>query len=212
MSRAATAAVATVGAVGDAIEGELLSRETGRKVTLQVIEKVSGVAVDPDDEKARIDAEGEERERLAQERANALALEKTTGQLGGGDPPEGGQSAPPKEPRPKEAEEDDVLIKFEPHITINRPQPQEPPVVHVTVPPPSVVVREAEIAAPAQPAPVVNVTVEPTPVTVQVPQAAPPDVHVHVPEQEASETVVERDEKTGRIERTVRRPLKKKGN
>ena len=95
MGRAAETAVALQPALAAAVDGEYMSKRTARKVWLQVIEKISGVAVDPDDEQKQIDEEAEEREKAAAEKQNALALQMTNKALGPGDPDEDAGTRPP---------------------------------------------------------------------------------------------------------------------
>jgi hypothetical protein len=86
MGRAAEAAVKLEPALEAAVAAEMISQKTARKVFLQVIEKISGTSVDPDDEQKEIQAETADRERKAMAAANATALEKTKKALGNGKP------------------------------------------------------------------------------------------------------------------------------
>jgi hypothetical protein len=84
MGRAAETAVKLQPALEAAVLAEMLSKRTARKVWLQVVEKISGTGMDPDDEEAQIEAERAEREKDAAENANAIARDKTRKALADG--------------------------------------------------------------------------------------------------------------------------------
>jgi hypothetical protein len=72
LSRAAATAVQLETTLESAVAAEFVSKKTSRKVFLQVIEKLSGTTLDPDDEEVQILAERAERENAeAQRQADA---------------------------------------------------------------------------------------------------------------------------------------------
>jgi hypothetical protein len=73
MVRAADTAGKLETALEAAVDAQFISRKTSRKVFLQVVEKLSGVTVDPDDEQEAIDAEAEEREKIEAKKQNDMA-------------------------------------------------------------------------------------------------------------------------------------------
>lgn len=134
-------------ALDAAVVSRRLSRRTAQRVTLTLVEKLTGAQVDPEEETIRIEQEVAEAEDLAQELANAAAAAALKLKKALGDDDDGGGEDPPAPPparrvRATEAaeghagdvEEDGMNITIAPSITVNRGVPQAPPEVHFHAP------------------------------------------------------------------------------
>ncbi len=95
MGRSAQALTAVEAGLEGAVNTELLSRKTSRKVLVSVVEKVTDLAIDADDEAAEIEAEVAERETADAKRAEMMARKGLASALDrGGAPDEGGGNPP----------------------------------------------------------------------------------------------------------------------
>jgi hypothetical protein len=128
LSRQSNAFVQTVNAVGSAIEDELLSTKTARKLVLGIVDKM-GVSVDPAEEQALIDEEAEEREAAGAEMQARMARDRIGPELEKKPPadkqPSGEPPAPPEPPESDDPERRQPMTRS----AASRPpsQPQQEP-------------------------------------------------------------------------------------
>lgn len=88
MARGAETAAKTEAALELAVDARFISRKTARRIFLQVVEKITGSNIDPDDEEAAIQADEDEQAKQDQQRANDLARAAAEKALSDGPNPE----------------------------------------------------------------------------------------------------------------------------
>jgi hypothetical protein len=208
IGRGASALTQLQSALEGAVETELLSKQTARKILIAVVEKVSGHALDADDEEAQIEAESEQRENDAAARAEMMARKGLETALNRG-AAEGDDK--PQPPLPPQANGNGSAR--EGHIStqalmeaIAKVAGVKPTDVHIhlpetlaaslDVPTPQVTV---DVHVPPQPAPQVDVRVEAPAVTVPTPAVV---VQVPPPVETVDEIVRGQD---GQPEKIIRR-------
>lgn len=208
VSRSAQALTSLESGLEGAVESELLSKKTARKVMVTVVEKATGMALDADDEEAQIEAESEEREKDAREKAEMLARRGLQTQLDQGDktgdddtrpappPPNGGapmrESIASREQIKALVAEAAGVSAGDVHVHLPENLVRLPDTLQIPAPAVNV-----DVHVPAAPAPQVDV---------HVPPAAAPQVKVDVVVPEAPETVdeIHRDSE-GRPDKVIRR-------
>lgn len=230
MSRAAAGAVQVEAMLQSAVEGEMLSKKTARKVFYGFVERL-GTTVDPEEEETQIEEERADREAAAADRQATFARNALNMHLAaaGGDPPPADAPPPPQngnggsDQRTAEAIREataQLAALARPQngdVHVHLPEGMVTARTDVHVPPASVVVQPT---APTTDVHVQNLVlpaaVTPPAVTVEnhvtVPPAPPAPVEITVPPAAAtiSEQTVERAEGGGPITKTttVTRPLK----